>query len=178
MTSPTKLLAVAGFGLAVALAGCTPAPPEAEPTPTFSSEAEAFAAAEATYREYVKALNAVDLSDPETFEGVYAWTTGDLNASDRKGLSGYHAVGASVSGQSEIRSAAPATGATLNDIQLAVCLDVSEVRVVDSSGASLVDDDRTDVQSLTVIFAEAPASPTRLVLESIGPRDGGPNCTL
>lgn len=177
MTSRTKLFAVAGFGLAVALAGCAPAEPNTDPTSAFASEAEAFAAAEATYREYVKALNEVDLSDPETFEGVYAWTTGELNASDRKGLTRYHADGAEVSGQSEIQLAAPGADATLDDIELAVCLNVSEVRVVDRSGASIVDNDRADVQSLTVIFVESSSSPTRLVMESIGPREGGPDCT-
>ncbi len=50
----------------------------------FASEEEAFAAAEETYRAYVDALNQVDLSDPETFEAVYAWTTGDANADERK----------------------------------------------------------------------------------------------
>lgn len=176
MTSPTKLIAVAGFGLAVALAGCAPTPTDIDPTPTFSSEAEAFAAAEATYREYVKALNAVDLSDPETFEDVYAWTTGDLNASDRRGLTRYHADGAEVSGQSQIQSTAPGSDASREDIRLAVCLDVSAVRLVDESGASLVDIDRADVQSLTVSFVESETSPTHLVLDSVGPREGRPNC--
>ena len=52
--------------------------------PAFATEEEAFAAAEETYREYVDALNQVDLSDPETFEAVYAWTTGDANAKERE----------------------------------------------------------------------------------------------
>ncbi len=68
------------------LTGCGAAgePRASTPAPLFSSEAEAFAAAEATYRAYVDALNQVDLSDPETFEAVYAWTTGDANATDRE----------------------------------------------------------------------------------------------
>ena len=71
-----------------ALAGCGPTDPTPTPTPTgFASEAEAFAAAEATYRAYVDALNQVDLSDPSTFEEVYRWTTGDANAAIRTSLS-------------------------------------------------------------------------------------------
>ncbi len=69
---------------AVAVTGCSTPAGAPKPTPAFSSEAEAFAAAEATYRAYVDALNAVDLSDPSTFEDVYSWTTGDANAGARR----------------------------------------------------------------------------------------------
>ncbi|HOQ22628.1 MAG TPA: hypothetical protein PLN62_09415, partial [Microbacterium sp.] len=64
--------AVGAALLALALVtGCAPEPAPT-PTPTgFASDDEAFAAAEATYRAYVDALNAVDLSDPATFEPVY-----------------------------------------------------------------------------------------------------------
>jgi hypothetical protein len=57
--------------LALALALTTACAPDPAPTPSptgFASQEEAFAAAEATYRAYVDALNAVDLSDPATFE--------------------------------------------------------------------------------------------------------------
>ena len=70
----TRVTAAAlGALLMLTLAGCTtPEPTDPTPTPTsaFASEEEAFAAAEATYRAYVDALNEVDLSDPETFEPV------------------------------------------------------------------------------------------------------------
>ncbi|MET0860918.1 MAG: hypothetical protein ABW091_07810, partial [Microbacterium sp.] len=73
-------LSVALVLASAALSGCTPQPAPT-PTPTgFATEDEAFAAAEETYRAYVDALNQVDLSDPETFEPVYAWTTGEANA--------------------------------------------------------------------------------------------------
>ena len=67
------------------LAGCAPTPPGPSPEPSvvFMTDDEAFAAAEATYRAYVDALNQVDLSDPDTFEAVYAWTTGEANANAR-----------------------------------------------------------------------------------------------
>ena len=80
---------VAAVTIALALAvcvmtGCQPEPEPSPSAPAFATEEEAFAAAEETYREYVDALNQVDLSDPETFEAVYAWTTGDANANERK----------------------------------------------------------------------------------------------
>ena len=73
----------ASLALALALGlttGCQPEPRRHPSAPAFANEEEAFAAAEETYRAYVDALNQVDLSDPETFEAVYAWTTGDANA--------------------------------------------------------------------------------------------------
>ncbi|GAB2837738.1 hypothetical protein ACFQ0P_13710 [Microbacterium insulae] len=162
--------------LAVSLAGCVPADPAAAPTPSFSNEAEAFAAAEATYREYVKALNAVDLSDPETFEGVYAWTTGELNASDRRGLSEYHAEGVVKSGASEVLVTAPIRDDVSAGVAIAVCLDVSDVELVNSAGESLVDPDRGDVQTLEATFSRSSTSPTGLLLTGIGPREGKPEC--
>ena len=77
------------LALAIVLGMATGCQPEPEPSPTgpvFATEEEAFAAAEETYRAYVDALNQVDLSDPETFEAVYAWTTGDANAGERTSL--------------------------------------------------------------------------------------------
>ncbi len=79
--------AAAALVLALALGMTTACQPEPAPSPSapvFANEEEAFAAAEETYRAYVDALNQVDLSDPETFEAVYAWTTGEANASDAR----------------------------------------------------------------------------------------------
>lgn len=169
----TLLLALVTGAL---LTGCAPDASEPTPTPSFSSDEDAFAAAEATYRAYVDALNQVDLSDPATFEPVYAWTTGDLNASDREGLSAYHADDVSVSGESRVRLITPARDFVAEAPEAYVCLDVSSVDVVDREGRSLVAEDRVGTQSLTVHFAVDPSSETGLVLDSIGPRAGDPAC--
>lgn len=157
--------------------GCAPQPEPVESQGPFVTEEEAFAAAEETYRNYVEALNAVDLSDPETFEPVYEWTTGDLNASDREGLSQYHAAGAKVSGAStpviiEPREVDPQAGR----VDLAVCLDVSTVTVQTAEGSSLVDPNRVRVQSLTVKLVEHQDSETGLKLFAISGREGEPVC--
>lgn len=167
------------MALVIGLAtGCQPEPAPSPSAPVFANEEEAFAAAEETYRAYVDALNQVDLSDPETFEAVYAWTTGELNASDRKGLTNYHAEGVSVDGQSRIALIQPAeVNASTGSIDLAVCIDVSEVEVKDKTGATVVDPDRVDVQSLTISLQEDQTSPTSLLLGAIGPREGVPSCT-
>lgn len=169
--------AAAALLLALAVTGCTP-DPAPSPSPTgFASEEEAFAAAEATYRAYVEALNQVDLSDPATFEPVYQWTTGDVNATDRKSLTAYHADSVTVSGESQI------TLMSLSDLSddmdapaLTVCLDVSAIDVRDSGGESLVSDSRPDVQKLTVMFTSSRSTTSGLVIANIAPREGEPAC--
>ena len=97
--------AVGAALLALALVtGCAPEPAPT-PTPTgFASDDEAFAAAEATYRAYVDALNAVDLSDPATFEPVYANLSGQALADEKKSLTTMSAEGWVVSGESKVRA--------------------------------------------------------------------------
>lgn len=166
-------LAVVG----VLLSGCISEPKPVETNTPFATEEEAFAAAEETYRAYVDALNDVDLSNPKTFEAVYAWTTGELNASDRTGLSKYHADGYSVSGASIVQKLElESVDLSAGDVHLAVCLDVSGVDVHDSQGTSVVDPERVDVQTLTVEGHFDAMSETGIRLALIGPRDEGPEC--
>ena len=143
----------------------------------FTTEAEAFAAAEATYRAYVDALNQVDLADPETFEAVYAWTTGDLNARDRRNLSRMHADGQTVSGDSLVTTVdAVSVDLIAGRVDLAVCVDVSMVNVNDAAGASVVEPDRVDVQSLAVELVDATTTKTHFAISTIAGRDGAPTC--
>ena len=170
------LVAAALAGL---LAGCSPA---SEPAPTLSSafadEAEAFAAAERTYRAYVDALNAVDLSDPQTFEDVYAWTTGEANSGARESFSEMHASGLTVDGVTQLAGIAPSSNQERypSQISIDVCLDVSDVTLVDSAGDSAVDDNRRDIQRMRVTLEPAQASPTRLLISDIDGRDDGLTC--
>jgi len=152
-TVPLTLAAV----LVGVLVGCTPTPaPSVEPTPAFSSEAEAFAAAEETYRAYVDALNQVDLSDPATFEEVYAWTTGEANAGARRSFTEMAAEGWSVSGDSRFDHFSPIEydeEKILSVVTADVCLDVTLVDVLDSNGVSQVPAERVDRQPATLTFA-------------------------
>lgn len=163
--------------LVLALAGCTTPEPEPTPTPGFSSEEEAFAAAEATYRAYVDALNQVDLTDPETFEAVYGWTTGEANASDRKTLSGFHADGVSITGSSVITLLEPSgTVSGSEDVTLAACVDVAAVDLLDIGGRSIVDPDRPDMQTTTVTLSADADAPHGFLIADISGREGGPLC--
>lgn len=161
------------------LSGCVGTPDPVESTPLFASEAEAFAAAEQTYRNYVDALNQVDLSDPATFEPVYAWTTGDANAEARASYSQMHAEGWTVTGQSSVALSEPQpTGPEgIEGVQLAVCLDVSQIAGVDGDGVSMVSPDRRDIQSMLVSLNVDSSSPTNYLINSIAGRDGSPACS-
>lgn len=163
--------------LTVAVAtGCSSPAPAPEPSPTFTSEDQAFAAAEATYRAYVDALNQVDLSDPSTFEGVYAWTTGDFYAGERKTLSRMHANGWTVSGQTIVeRIDRLASGDLRRTVTLGACANVATVVLVDSNGTSRVDASRPDVQSTKVSLVKG-ASPTGYLVSDVVGYELDPLC--
>lgn len=151
---------------ALAMSGCSGAPAPAKTTPLFASEDEAFAAAEKTYRAYVDALNQVDLSDPKTFEPVFAWTIGDANSEERKTFSAMHADGWIVSGMTRTTKFIPSL-VTLRPVAVTaqVCSDVSDVAVVNGDGVSQVAPDRPDKYVLEVGF-EAAHTPTGLAISS------------
>ncbi|UUT35843.1 hypothetical protein [Microbacterium elymi] len=174
----TVTAVVAGVCAAGLLTGCAPEPHETPtPTPRFTSEAQAFQAAEETYRAYVDATNKVDLSDPATFEDVFHLTTGQQNADDKKALTAYHAAGVTESGESQIELIRATSAASdLSKVELAICLDVSDVKVVDSAGKSLVDPNRVDVQRLAVTLNDTATSGRSLLISEIKGRDGGPRC--
>lgn len=162
------------------MSGCSDAPAPVAPTPAFTSEEQAFAAAAQTYRNYIDALNQVDLSDPATFEEVYRWTTGDANADARKTFAQMHADGWTMRGASipTLLAEASLTNVSAPLLRIAVCLDVSEVVAVDESGNSVVSPDRRDVQSMLITFKRSTVSPTGLQIETITGREGAPDCSF
>ncbi|UUE19225.1 hypothetical protein [Microbacterium sp. J1-1] len=149
---PTRLaILVAAVAL---LTGCAPDPvPTPTPTAAFASEEEAFAAAEATYRAYNDALNSVDLSDPATFDAAFALSSGNFNASDRRTLSKLHADGDSMVGSVTVSKFVGVNSAPpFREVVAYACVDVSASDVLNSSGASVVDPARPDMNSLRVTF--------------------------
>ncbi len=150
MISRRAPLLVALACAALVMSGCdgSPAPTPSTSGPLFANEEEAFAAAEATYRAYVDALNEVDLSDPETFEPVFALTTGDVNGNERRSLSQMHADGWRVSGATSIKWFRGESYQRDDGVAAVACIDVSGVELVDSAGASQVSNDRRPVYAL------------------------------
>lgn len=154
-------------GAVLALALTTGCMPEPEPTPSptgFASEEEAFAAAEETYRAYVDALNRVDLSDPETFEPVYAWLADDSLESSKKAFSEMHAKGWTVIGATTFDRVR--LKGVSDAIVLELCLDVSRVNVLDADRVSVVPKDRADRQPLEVTFGYAGTASGLVITDS------------
>jgi len=160
------------------MSGCHGEPVPVKTTPLFASEEEAFAAAEETYRAYVDALNQVDLSDPETFEPVFALTTGEFQTSERKSFSEMSANRWSVGGESSVRRVDPVSYTESGDpaIVLGSCLDVSAVTLVDASGSSLVDPTRPNVQSTHITFVHARSTEHGVLISDIVGADLEPPC--
>ncbi len=161
---------LATVALVTALAACAPAAaPKPSPTPTgFASKEEAFAAAEKTYRAYIDALNEVDLSDPATFEPVYAHLTGTALDGSKKELTNLRAEALTKSGLTRVKSFENvAANLETSTVALNVCLDVSEVDLTDTDGKSVVPKTRNDSQLLSVEFSsDRPGSEHLLIGES------------
>jgi hypothetical protein len=141
----------------VMLAGCAPTPaPTPTPTAAFASEEEAFAAAEETYRAYTDAVNQVNFSDPSTFEAVYALLSSASEASTRKVFSEFHAAKVRTTGFTQYDSfTGTSAELTTGIISATVCVDVSDVDVIDESGASIVSPDRPARQPMLITFERA-----------------------
>jgi hypothetical protein len=172
----TVAATLAACALALGATACSPEPaatPSASAT-GFTDEAEAFAAAEATYRAYVDALNQVDLADPDTFERVYSWMTGDALAQSRTEFSRLHADRFSVNGVTRVALVESLRTAP-SSAELAVCIDVSAVTLTDDAGASAVAPDRQDIQAMQVSMTSA-ESPTGWLISAISGRVGNPQC--
>ena len=176
------LLVAASLALAaVATSGCAAsAPPEQPaPAPLFASDEEAFAAAEATYRAYEDAGNAVDLADPGTFQAVFDFTTGDFNAMQRKGLSRLHSDGITKTGVLVVVYVTP--GELVSDhsqVALAVCNDVSGIDLVERDGTSRVSPDRQDVQPFTVFLRRSELSEFGWLISRKSAHERIPGCGL
>lgn len=151
---PLPPLATVAALSALLLGGCAPAPsPIATPPPAFTSEAEAFAAAEEVYRAYNEAFNAIDLSQPASFEPVFSLTTGDFQRADRKTLSELHAEGYALTGSTEMVFFAPFdVSSGFERLTAIVCVDVSKSDVTGSDGLSVLPDSRPDINPLRVTF--------------------------
>lgn len=150
----TRVVAALAAG-AVALTMMTACAPEPvtvpSPTPTgFASEQEAFAAAEATYRAYIDAVNARrenahSTPDPTDFLTGSAYN--DEIDTDRL----IAERGWVLSGNTEVSSASGASFAA-DEVEMTFCLDASATRVLDANGTDVTPRDRTEVLGVRVVL--------------------------
>ncbi|WP_194408975.1 hypothetical protein [Microbacterium cremeum] len=146
----------------IALAGCFGSTPEPTPTPTavFSSEEEAFAAAEETYRAYIDAVNA-RRTDPQSEPDPLAFLSGsafesELAAQRDLDAAGLRPVGDGVVDRVDHLAAQPRTG----EVELRVCINAAEVRVLDREGEDVTSPERADLTLLHVYLVPAGESLT------------------
>ena len=144
--------------LGLALTACSPqTDPVATPTPTgFTSEEEAFAAAEATYRAYIDALNearrgATDVA-PESY--LIGQALADSDQASRLLLD----RGWRIEGPSRMTKAALSWWDE-SGVTVAVCLDSGSTRVIDEAGADVTPDDRAVLIALEVRMIWSPSHP-------------------
>jgi hypothetical protein len=137
--------------MAVGLVACTTEPaPAPLPTPSaLSSEDAAFAAAEATYRAYVDAVNA-RREDPQSLPDPESFLTGAALADHRQTEQILDTKGLAVVGPSVVR--AIRRSAEVDPIRLTVCLDASETAVLDTSGTDVTPTTRAELLAIEVRF--------------------------
>ena len=131
-----------------ALIGCSPTPePTPTPTPVFASEEEAFAAAEETYRAYNDAGNStgdgMDFLTGAALEGELG-TTRYLEENDLT-LEGASSIESFTGIDTEVEFSTVV-------VKARVCVDVSNVVVLNASGDDVTPTDRVDLLTLDVTF--------------------------
>ena len=135
--------------VAVALAtGCTPEPAPS-PTPTgFASDAEAFAAAEATYRAYIDAVNA-RRDDASSLPAPSDFLTGDAFSDEIETDQLLEDRGWHIVGHTTVSSVIPDSRSGA-DIMMSFCLDASDTAVRDVDDNDVTPTDRAQVLGVDV----------------------------
>lgn len=142
--------AVAAAGLLIGmLSACTP---ETKPTPkpttsaAFATDEEAFAAAEETYRAYVKAGNLPDGNEDKYLAGMAL--ENHLEGERRLEDAGLHVEGETALSSFEVKPESVARDRT--SLTAAVCLDLRRLRTISADGANVTPADRPDAIAMTV----------------------------
>lgn len=136
--------------MAVGLVACTTEPaPAPLPTPSaLSSEDAAFAAAEATYRAYVDAVNA-RREDPQSLPNPESFLTGAALESSRSAQQRFDAADVRLDGASQVVEVLEHSRDG-SDIELVVCVDSSDTRLLNGDGVDITPANRQEVGALRV----------------------------
>ncbi|TFB64604.1 hypothetical protein E3N86_02940 [Cryobacterium sp. Hz7] len=164
----------------LALTGCTPEPvpqaPQASETtaptdaPVFASDEEALAAATEAYAAYLAVIDMVladggkdtsQLVDVTAEEALRAETDSANLYTDN----GYRSVGSTAFDSVQLQSIKD-DGRGHTAVTAYLCSDVTRVDVVDSTGASVVPNDRVDRFPLTITFQNSSAASNDLTITS------------
>jgi hypothetical protein len=176
--------AVAALAITVALAvtGCVATPGGTKPTPSpsatplFSSDEEALAAAEEAYAAYVSVTDAIFAEGGVGLDRLSEVATGSQLSIERTGLEemankGYRSTGATAFDHMEIQRYSEGLS---DDAEVVVylCQDISAVDVLDSTGRSVVTEDRPNRISYEVSFDAEDGDVLRLLVSDRVPWNG------
>jgi len=178
VTGRRRLTTIVILAVACAATGCAPSPaPSPSPSSSgFTSDAEAFAAAEATYRAYVDALNQVDLADPTTFEPVFAWSGGSLEEADRQSFETARENGLIIGGDFRVVTTSGVDwDRYTGSVRLHACLDVSATEITGAAGNRQQGEDREPRVALILTLSPGDTA-TRLRLTDTQPREDQTLC--
>jgi hypothetical protein len=174
---------VAALMLAATLAvltGCsapeTPPPassPSATAKPVFGSDEEALAAAEKAYTEYLRMSDRILAGGGEDPERIASLAVGRALEDAYAGYDEFRQASLRSVGSTTLKeislqqvNASAESGAVI----AYVCLDVSEVDVVDGHGRSVVESSRPPLQAFEAVFDMSSVERGRLILASREPR--------
>jgi len=178
--------ALAAMGIALVLAGCagTAAPtvtasPEETPAPIFATDEEALAAAEAVYSDYLARLDETARSSSDDISGLSAIISAEQAAEISRSLRGLRERGLVPVGSTRFDNASIASNTTTGGraiVDAYVCLDVSDIRIHDASGADVTPMSRDERSPMQIQFVSSPADPRHLILNSEEPWPGDDFC--
>lgn len=178
--------AVAGV-MALALSGCVGAPaPTPTPTasasaePVFASDEEALAAAVDAYSEYLAHVDASAAAAQPANSGLEHVVSPTHLTEVQESLKRIRERGLTPTGETKFDSLSIAqrdeseTSGAWVDVYL--CLDVGDVRVIDSSGNDITPASRDDRSPMQVQFVSSTESPARLIVNAEDPWAGTDFC--
>jgi len=162
MRLPNLVRAATGVLLATSLSGCAPSDASAPPQPAatfaapYATDEEALAAAEEAYTEYTRVSDQILHDGGADAERLAEVAVGSFLEESLVELrefesNGYRATGEVVSSDFVLQRYSPKTG-PLELISVYLCSDVSAVEIFDSSGISLVANERDDLATMQVAF--------------------------
>jgi len=164
-----------GGALVLALCGCVSNPPQVESrseeafVPTFASEEEAFTAAVAAYVGYLNILTTIASEDGIGMERLDIHAAPDVSAFAKGGLvtlqqEGLRTVGQQSASKTVLQSYYPQAESGVDIISIYVCVDVSNLDLVDHAGRSVVEADRPDQTPFEASFNLIGQDPAHLVV--------------
>lgn len=181
-TSPRARVVPLAFAAVLLLGGCTAADPQpaASPapssTPIFATDEEALAAAEAAYAEYLAVSDQILADGGADPQRLLQVVTAEFYESEKKGFEQADEQNLRITGQTSFDSARlqsrSDSGKPTATIYL--CIDVTEVDVIDEAGNSVVPPGRGDRYPLTVTLSASENS--QLLVSAIENWEGDNFC--